>query len=86
MMKLTASQINVVEEINKDKLCAETTLKVALNFHSNNLNEIHTREKKLWDDLAEIHNLDLNSREYFTAHVDGFLQIIEGKAIGENNG
>lgn len=58
---LTASQIKDFDEIGADKVAVENTLRVALQFHSNRVNEITKREQALWKELAEIHGLDLST-------------------------
>jgi hypothetical protein len=73
-IKLTARQIKYFGEISIDKQAAKLTLDVALAHHSNQVNEISKREAELWDELAELHNLDKSVR-YETAVVDGCMVI-----------
>lgn len=59
-MKLTARQINAFEEIGRDRAAIDATLKVSMNYHANQSNELLKRERALWEDLAEIHGFDVN--------------------------
>ena len=58
MITLTAKQIKELDEINFDKAAAESTLQIALTYHSNRYNAIRKHEKAWWDDMMELYNLD----------------------------
>lgn len=73
---LTAAQIKAFDEIGVDKNAAELTLKVAMTYHSNRLNEIIKAEQDLWKDLTEIHALN-PSIVYTLAHIEGQVVITE---------
>jgi hypothetical protein len=77
VMKLTARQIEWIDEINMDSKAAEETLKVALQYYSNTINELTKQRKKFWEELAEIHGLNLYENDYITKRVDGSVQIID---------
>jgi len=75
-MKLTANQILIFDEFMADTKSVELTLKIALTYHSNRMNEIHKVERKLWDDLIEIHDLD-DDCKYKLGSDEGCVQIIK---------
>lgn len=50
-MELTAKQIKEIDEINFDKNSAESTLKIALQYHSNTLTEVTRKERLWWDEI-----------------------------------
>lgn len=76
MMRLTARQIAILEEIQRDTRAAEATLKIAMTHHHNQTSEIEKRTSELWSELAEIHNLDLSETIYQTKTIDGIVQIV----------
>lgn len=76
MMRLTARQIAILEEIQRDTRAAETTLKIAMTYHHNQMSEIEKRTSELWSELAEIHNLNLSETIYQTKTIDGIVQIV----------
>lgn len=76
MMRLTARQIAIVEEIQRDKRAAEATLNIALAYHHSLTGEIEKRSSELWSELAEIHNLDLSETVYQAKTIDGIAQIV----------
>lgn len=76
MMRLTARQIAILEEIQRDTRAAEATLKIAMTYHHNQMGEIEKRSSELWSELAEIHNLDLSETIYQTKTIDGIVQIV----------
>lgn len=61
---LTAEQQKHFDELARDRKTAEATLNVALTFHANQLNRINKEERKLWEELAEIHDLDVYNIGY----------------------
>ena len=73
---LTANQIKAFDEIGVDKSAAELTLKVALTYHSNRLNEITKVERAMWSELVELHGLD-PSVVYTLAPIEGQVVITE---------
>ena len=73
--ELTARQIKFFDEMGVDKRTLEDTLNVALNFHANQLNAIHKKEKEFWKELTDIHGLDTNKR-WMTKNIDGVVQIV----------
>lgn len=76
MMRLTARQIAIIDEIRQDRNAAEATLNIALKYHHNLTGEIEKRSSELWSELAEIHNLDLSEMAYQTKTIDGIAQIV----------
>lgn len=74
-IRLTARQIKFFDESSVDRAAAKITLKIALQYHSNIVNEITKREREMWDELAELHNLDLRANAYKTQLVDGEMCI-----------
>lgn len=75
---LTAEQIRQLDEIEADIQAAKKTLRVALNYHSNMINQIHKRKVEFWRELNQIHNLDDNKR-YTVNYVRGRHEIVEFK-------
>jgi len=73
---LTASQIKTFDEVATDKMAVEQTLKVAMNYHSNRINEITKVERELWNELMQLHALD-PSVTYQTKLVEGQVVITE---------
>ncbi len=73
---LTASQIKAFDEIGVDKAATEQTLKVALAYHSNRMNEIHKAEREIWNELMQLHALDPNIT-YQTKLVESQVVITE---------
>jgi len=55
---VTPRQIAELDEITRDRSSAKTTLEIALQYHSNILNRIVEKEKKWWDEIIAIHELD----------------------------
>ena len=75
-MKLTAKQIKNFDEISLDRQSSMETLEIALNFHSNRVNELIKQEKAQWEELFETHNLD-RSVKYTVKKIDGCMEIAE---------
>lgn len=75
---LTASQIKTFDEIGVDKAATEQTLKVALAYHANRLNEINKAEREIWNELMRIHALD-PSITYQTKLVKSQVVITEAE-------
>ena len=73
---LTAKQLKTLDEINRDKEAIAITLKVALQFHSNSLNDLAKTEKEWWLEMAKIHGLVLEDSKYKTTKVDGAVCIV----------
>lgn len=63
-MLVSARQVKEFSEIGRDKKAAEDTLKIALSHHANVLNSLLEKEGKLWEEVAEIHGLDLTKADY----------------------
>lgn len=76
MMRLTARQIAILEEIKRDIRAAKATLKTAMTYHHNQMSEIEKRTSEFWSELVEIHNLDLSETIYETKTIDGIVQIV----------
>ncbi len=77
MIRLTSKQIAHLDELRADKESYDRTLKIALNYHSNTCNELKKRELEYWDEIADIHGLDLTKQRYKIAHKDGFVCVVE---------
>lgn len=60
-INLTASQIKFFDELHADKQGVEATLRVALNYHANCINQIVKRERTMWDEIAKANGLDLTT-------------------------
>ena len=76
-MKLTARQINMLDEIERDRKAIQETLQVALNFHANRLNEINESHAEMWKEFAEHHGFDLYAGcGWCTKMVDGAMHIV----------
>lgn len=77
-MKLTASEIRLVDELEADRRAIETTLRVALNFHANKINDLQKREKEMWQLLSEHHHFDINDEcGWRIGVVEGAVSIVE---------
>lgn len=76
MMRLTARQTTIIDEIQRDRNAAEATLNIALKHYHNVVVELDKRNSELWSELAEIHNLDLSETIYQTKTIDGIVQIV----------
>ena len=74
---LPAHRIKEFDELSLDKITAETTLKVALTYHANTLNEITRKERKVWAELGVEHDLDLYNTKYQLSSVNGAVSIVE---------
>ena len=76
-MKLTARQINMLDEIERDRASIAQTLNVALVFHANQINEVNKRHEAAWQELAEIYGFDLQAGNGWTLKaVDGAMTIV----------
>lgn len=75
---LTASQIKTIDEINIDRKSAENTLNIALQFHTNRVNELDKAEREFWRDLVRTHNLD-EAVSWKTDRADGTVVITEAE-------
>lgn len=78
---LTAEQIRQLDEIEADTAATEKTLQVALNYHSNTMNQIHKRTTAFQRELVEIHNLD-PQRTYVIKYAAGRHEIVEAEEEG----
>jgi len=81
LMKLTASQIESFDEFAADKRSIELTLRIAMNFHSNKVNEIEKAERKLWDELTKLYDLDIEKYIYAIDREAGFV-VVKRKTDG----
>lgn len=74
---LTPDQIKTLDEIGLDRRSADETLKIALNFHANQINRIEKFEKAFWDGLAEAHGLDYSVKQYTIDSVNRQVCVVE---------
>lgn len=74
---LTAQQIKAFDELGFDKQAVERTLTVALVYHSNRVNELRKTEIALWDEIAEIHGLDLKNHVYTLDYTRPFVRVVQ---------
>lgn len=72
---LTARQIKTLDNIKADITAAETTLKIALNYHANVTTEHNKLMSEFWKELADLHDLDLQTIRYKIDHVDGMVVV-----------
>ena len=86
-MKLTASQIKYFDEIAIDEQAVESTIKTALTYHSNRMNELLRNQQKLWEELIEFHNLD-PYKTWTTKVIDGAVNFVgfAGRILGYIDG
>ena len=56
--------IKWLDEINVDEDANERAFKVAISYHSNRIGELAKSRNELWDELAEIYDLDLLNNIY----------------------
>ncbi len=78
MYPLTPKQLKEIDEITLDKLSADGTLKIALAYHSNRINEIKKQEKAWWDNMAEVYKLDKDKK--WNVNFTGPVICIEEKS------
>lgn len=76
-MRLSASQIEQIMELSYDQEAAAAVFKTAQTFYHNQNVEFQIRSKKFWDDLGEIHGLNLEDKAYTIKNVAGIHQIVE---------
>lgn len=80
-IKLTAAQINYLDEMKCEELAADRTLEAAMRYHSNRKNELIKANKKFWDDLQaenpELREAINSGRRFRTEAVDLDLMVVE---------
>jgi len=76
-MRVSTKQLKELQEIQLDKTTADNTLKIALAYHSNCHNQVIKREELLWEEIREIHELDLETK--ISVSLDGNLIIGKNK-------
>lgn len=74
--KLSANQINWISEIEIDKKVTDKSLELAISHHSNRHNELLKDERKFWDEMLEIHNLDKH-KKWKLSSIDNATCIVE---------
>ena len=74
-MELTARQIKCMDEFSADRCANDRTLEVALQFHSNTVNEAIKTEHEFWEELYELHDLD-RSKKYTIKKIDGAMTVV----------
>jgi hypothetical protein len=72
---LTANQIKILDELEADRIGADTTLKIAMVHHSNRTNELHKRGREIWDDLIVTYRLDPDVA-YVVKRVSGIFGVV----------
>jgi hypothetical protein len=78
MNKITSLEIKQFDELSADKAAAETTLRVALTYHSNQENHHHKRNKILWDSIIE--RLELDEKVKWKIDFSrGFGEVVEAE-------
>lgn len=77
LIKLTATQILQLEELYFDQTAVEATLKTAMVYHSNRMGEISKELGKWWKEIAEIHELDLDKKEYKIDRINSVVMAVE---------
>jgi hypothetical protein len=82
-IKLTAQQIEHIDEITCDIKAADATLKMALRNHSNRINELSKLHQKWWDDLAKTHGLDFKETTYEIKVIRGAV-VVAPEEIGKD--
>ena len=73
-VKLTAKQINEIEEIKADEIGINQSLEIAVNYHANRSSALYKSNKAWWAELFEIHGLDSNI-EYEMKKIDSTMYI-----------
>ena len=76
MIKLTAKQIQHFGEISRDKEAVNETLKSAMYYHSNRMNELKRDNQELWAEVIKIHDLDPTC-DWTTKKEDGAVIVVE---------
>ena len=84
-MVLTPRQVKAFDEIHADRKSSETTLKIALGFHSNCVADAHKREAELWEEIIEKFGIDPYEKKYKITRIDGVNQVVEVEDKDEEN-
>ena len=77
MIKLTARQIKWGDTNSQEIRAVEATLKVALQFASNRLEELAKQKSEFWEEIAELHDLDLCNKDWTIKRIDGEFCVVE---------
>lgn len=76
-IELTAKQIRDLDEINADKNSINATLGVAMQYHSNRMNEVCKKETEWWLEIAELNDLDLDAGKYQTSQKGPIARVMK---------
>ena len=76
VMKLSASQIQVLDNIRFDRAASDKTLDIALQFHTNLRVEISKKDTAFWKELADQYDLVLAHNKYEIGQDEGFVAVL----------
>lgn len=74
---LTAKQIAFLSEISVDTQAVNKVLEMHISFAHNRINELEKSRHEWWEEMAEIHGLDLPGKQYGTKTINGAVCIYE---------
>jgi len=63
-IEVTSKQLRDMDEIVYEEQAIEGTMRVALQFHTNQMTRLAQRNKEWWEDIRESHKLD-STKKYF---------------------
>jgi DNA-binding protein YbaB len=75
-IKLSARQIQWMDELARDKRAIEDVLNIAINYATNRKNELMKQEQDWWKEMSDLHGLDVWKEEYVIKHEDGAVYIV----------
>ena len=75
-MKLTASQIRHLDELNMDKWANKQAFSTAMNLHQNRISELRKAENAMWEDWMKDYDLDPD-KDWTIEEFEGSLLIVE---------
>ncbi len=82
MNKLTARQIKILDEIQRDEAAGRRTLEVAITYMINRESELLKQKQKIWNELLDQFHLD-RSVQWITQMVDGCVCVIPKEQADE---
>lgn len=83
-MKLSTNQLQSISSITSEREANQTALNAVLSFYISRETELASAEKALWQELAEIHGLDLTAARYEIQNIEGVIQIVELAEVTDN--
>jgi hypothetical protein len=75
-MKLNAKEIEKFDTLANDRLAVNNSQSTSLNYYTNVHYQIAKREREIWTDLIDKHNLDRN-KGWTVKWISGEMMIVE---------